>query len=128
MLPRQHRLPLSSENSRLQQTGRRFQSSLLTLLVANRDDNSEPTRFAVVVSKKLDKRATRRNRTKRLLREALRMLLPQFLPGYDVVMYAKKIFWEEKVSDIWSEVEKLLKRAGLVKENSSESKIEHFKS
>lgn len=123
MLPRQHRLPLSIENRRLQQTGRRFQSSLLTLLVTNRDDNAGPTRFALVVSKKLDKRATKRNRTKRLLREALRMLLPQFQPGYDVVVYAKKILWEEKVSDIRSEVEKLLKQAGLVKENSSESKI-----
>lgn len=37
--------------------------------------SDEPSKFGILVSKKIDKRATRRNRIKRLVREAIKELL-----------------------------------------------------
>ena len=47
------------------------------------------TRFAVIVSKKIDKRAVRRNRMKRLLYQAIVGLLQTFT-GVDGVILVKK--------------------------------------
>lgn len=48
-------------------------------------------------------KAVRRNRVKRLLREATRLLLPQIAPGWDVVIIARRPtaqadFWQVRAS------------------------------
>lgn len=72
------------------------------------------TRFACAVPKRLDKRATRRNRTKRLILEAIHLLLPKVTPGFDVVISAKKILWTEKVQDVLLGIEEVLNKGGLL--------------
>ena len=47
------------------------------------------TRFAVVVSTKVGKRATVRNVIKRRVREALREIIDSAPPGFDVVIQAR---------------------------------------
>lgn len=118
MLPKQHRLPLRREFFRLQKAGKRHHSPVASLLFARQENVLSPSRFAIVVSKRLDKRAVRRNRTKRVLREAIKQLLPELTKGYDVAVYAKRILWEEKVKDIRPEIEKLLETGGILKEMS----------
>lgn len=46
-------------------------------------------RFAIIVSAKVDKRATRRNRMKRLVREALQNLLPVMVEGFCAVFVVR---------------------------------------
>ncbi|MEO7994764.1 MAG: ribonuclease P protein component [bacterium] len=45
-----------------------------------------PTRVGIVVRTDAVKRANRRNRIRRLVREALRLLAPEIAPGYDLVV------------------------------------------
>jgi len=70
--------------------------------------------FAFVVSSKISKKAVVRNRTKRLLSESVRLLMPQIKKGCDVMFFAKKPFLEEKLQDILPQVEKALKKVGIL--------------
>lgn len=113
MLPKLHRLP-GYRIPEILKTGRRFHADIATIVVTK---NSEPaSRFAVSVSTRLSKKATARNRTKRLLREALFTNLSAIQPGYDGIVFAKKLLLEEKLQDILSEIHELLKKAGLLKQ------------
>ena len=67
-------------------------------------------RFAFVVSTSVDKRATRRNRIKRLMREEVRTLLSNLKDNTDVVLTARS-GQEDKVT---KSVEELLRRANLL--------------
>jgi ribonuclease P protein component len=74
---------------------------------------SHPPRFAVVVSSKIDKRATHRNRMKRLVREAVRRQLPSIENGVDGVLIVRRRIpdSEQEVEGIMTE---LLKKAELL--------------
>jgi ribonuclease P protein component len=53
------------------------------------ENNTDKARFGFVVSKKIDKRAVVRNKTKRVLREAAKALIDRVL-GKDIIIIAKK--------------------------------------
>lgn len=112
MLPKEHRLPLRFELHRVQKEGKPYQFSLFGLLVTKSD--SPISRFAFIVSKKIHKKATKRNRIKRLLREAVRSFLPKIKPGFDVVFLVKKGILEKDFKTVQSAVEKSFKKAGLL--------------
>lgn len=114
MLPLRNRLPTRSELRRLQRLGKRYSNELVSLIVVKRHDQLLPTRAAFVVGKRLDKRATRRNKTKRVLSMVVGMLLEKLEPGYDMLVYAKKILWEEKSPVVLEGVKRVLKEAGLL--------------
>ena len=72
------------------------------MLVAAREDASEPSRLGVVVTKKIGV-AVVRNRVKRLCRECFR-LTPEMLPnGIDLVVIAKAHAGELGLKDVQSE-------------------------
>lgn len=75
--------------------------------------STQPTTFSFVVSQRIDKRATVRNRTKRLISEAVRCFFPKLRPGFSVLVFIKKALEEEKLQGIISEVEKALIKSGL---------------
>ena len=52
-------------------------------------NQAKTPRFAFVVSTQVDKRATKRNRIKRLMREAARHLLPQIRGSIDAILIAR---------------------------------------
>lgn len=70
MFARSQRLRKSSDISRLYKRGKRAFSSHLKIYYLNNPRGG--TRVAVVVSKKIDKRAVIRNRAKRRVRELIR--------------------------------------------------------
>lgn len=87
MLPKSHRLPASEIQTVLKQ-GRKITMPMGQLIF--RQTQNPVSRFAFVVSARIDKRAVVRNRIKRLLRESIRHLLPQIAEGRDFVIIAKK--------------------------------------
>ena len=112
MLPRERRLPRKAF-SEVFQKGRGWGSRELSLRA--KPNGLEVSRFGFVVSKRLG-RAVRRNRLKRLLRESCRRLPVK--PGWDLVFVARK---ELKEADFWQVrgiVERLVRRAGLLEEES----------
>ena len=72
-------------------------------------------RVGVSCSRKV-KGAVRRNRRKRLLREAYRALETQLNPGYDLILIARN--WEDdvKCAAVTADMEKLFRRVGLIPE------------
>lgn len=111
MLPSPYRLPAPFIRSVLQK-GRRIVSSELQI-ISLRSGNSLP-RFAFVVSAAVDKRATARNRMKRLLRESVRHLLPTIPAGYDMVFLVRRRFADRSKKEVEAAVRTLLQKAGLL--------------
>jgi ribonuclease P protein component len=57
--------------------------------------------------------AVKRNRAKRVLRAAMRPLLPQLLPGYDILLLGRTRINEAKSSEVQVVLADLIKKAGL---------------
>jgi ribonuclease P protein component len=112
MLASKYRLPLRTELNRIRQEGKLVQGRLFSFQVSLTKSN-QPSRFGFIISSKIDKRAVRRNRAKRLLGEAINQLIPQIKPGYEVVVLAKKKLVEADFPEIERECLKLLQKAGM---------------
>jgi ribonuclease P protein component len=72
-------------------------------------------RFGVVVSRKVSRKATLRNKIKRRVRESLRMGLPQIKKGFDVIFLASPGIEKEKPADLRKRMEGAFERAKLIK-------------
>lgn len=75
-----------SEISPMLRTGIRVRGTCLDFMYK---EHQPPSRFAVIVSTKVDKRATKRNRMKRLVREATQLLLPSIREGVSGVFVVR---------------------------------------
>ena len=73
MLPKNLRLKTSSEFSATYRIKKSVANSLLILYAGKEHFNGAPTKVGIAVSKKFHKRAVKRNRIKRLIREAYRV-------------------------------------------------------
>ena len=62
------------------------------LAIRTRQGAGAVPRFGFIISNKIDKRATRRNKIKRYLRNAARAVLKDIKPGTDVVVIVKSNF------------------------------------
>ena len=87
MLPDKNRLA-SNEFEVVKEKGRLSSYPHYSAVVYNRKD-SLPSRFGFVVSTKVAKEASRRNRVKRAMRQAVRQSLSYIGSGYSVVFLAK---------------------------------------
>lgn len=116
MLPRLHRLSLKSQWPKIRKEGKTFQGDSLVLLVAPQEKAVlEKTQFGFIVSNKISKKATVRNRLKRLLRAATYKLLPQIKPGFNVVILGKSLLVGKELPEILQETGKLFLKAKLLK-------------
>lgn len=85
-------------------------------------NNRSSSRFGFVAGKTLDKRATVRNRVRRIFRSCLEERLSCIVPGYDMLFFLKRGIIGKEKEDICKEVEKFLteKRLFLSKQNKAE--------
>lgn len=113
MLPSANRLTKKRDIERVFQKGRSTYVGGLGLRAAPND--LAPSRFTVVVSLKVSKKATKRNRLKRRLREIIRReLLPKVKGGHDGLMLTKKELLELSFDELKKLTIELFKKAGLM--------------
>jgi len=112
MLPKNYRLRLKNDFDRLFKEGRFAGQAFLTLgFIKNKLNIS---RFAVIVGKKVSKKAVTRNSIKRKTVEIIRLNLDQIKPGFDLAFIAKPEIQGKKYKEIEVIVLSLLKRARLI--------------
>ena len=105
------RLRPGGEFERVRQTGRSWPHRLLIVIVQPRSDGpSARSRVAVTAGKRLGN-AVVRNRIKRRLREAIRLIYPQLASGYDVIVIARAPIIGVEVAPITAALGEVLKRA-----------------
>lgn len=112
MVPEQHRLP-SPEFRNVLKSGKKSFSASLTLKF--RENKITISRFGFIVSTKFNKRATARNRAKRLMREAVRLNLQQIKPGYDFIFSMKGGAPELEYAGMEREIKEILLKENLLK-------------
>ncbi|MEJ5226029.1 MAG: ribonuclease P protein component [Anaerolineales bacterium] len=112
MVKRRFRLTRSTDFKRVRSNGKSYAHPLLVLVVSPAQEDSH-VRFGVTASRGIGG-AVIRNRAKRLMREALRPLLPDIRPGWDVVAIARAGLLSAEFRQIQSVVRSLLQRAGLL--------------
>jgi ribonuclease P protein component len=96
---------------RVRRTGRSFADPLVVLVALPNDQG--PSRFAVSAGRRIGN-AVQRNRAKRLIREAVRAILQEIKPGWDVVLVARRPLPEAKFYEVEAAVRSLFSRANLL--------------
>jgi ribonuclease P protein component len=114
-MQRRHRLKKSAEFQRVRALKRSWAHPLLVLYTA--DNDLGVARVGISVSKRIGKAVTR-NRVKRLIREAVRPLLPSIPAGRDLVFIARSASANAGYLEMCETVGKLLRRARLLAQQS----------
>jgi len=100
------------EFSRVYEKGQRYWNSIFTIFVLPNRTNK--TRLGLTVSKKVGN-SVKRSRVKRLIRESFRLSKEKVLPGYDIVVVAKRTAYGLKCQQTQSALLQLLRRAKVLK-------------
>jgi ribonuclease P protein component len=105
---RKFRLTRSTDFKRVRRTGKSYAHPFVVLVV----QASEAPRVRVgVTAGRAVGGAVQRNRAKRLLREAMRPLLPELLPGWDLILIARPTLPSKSLQEIRQVLTSLLRRA-----------------
>lgn len=109
MLPKLNRLPM---HNRLVPSVT-VHSDLFSLKA--RESGLPYSRFAFVVSKRVDTRSTARNSTKRAYRACIQSHLNEVSTGYDMLFILKKTFTRDEAKELCPIVLSTLKKKSLVR-------------
>jgi ribonuclease P protein component len=124
MLPAANRLTDAYDFRRVRRVGRAYHHPFFVLTVAHQKEVG-PSRFGFVISKKFDKRATVRNRTKRLLREAVKKHLEEVPEGFDLVFFVRPAIKGKSYAEVSSEVDKSLSEVSFTRPRSGKKAFSH---
>jgi ribonuclease P protein component len=115
---RRFRLTSSNDYLRVRRAGKSFAHPLVVLVAL--PNHLGYSRFAVSAGRRVGK-AIKRNRAKRLLREAIRSQFNMIAPGWDVVMVARQPLPEARFQEVDEAVKLLLLRAHLIEVNNNDA-------
>lgn len=109
-MKRHYRLRRNSDFLQVRRFGKTYASPLMVLAFVRNE--LEHSRFGFVVSKRLGK-AVQRNKIKRRMREAARLLIPNVKSGFDLVFIARRPIAQAAYGEIEQTIEHLLRKADL---------------
>lgn len=113
MLSKLNRIKKKKDFDVIFKKGASLKSDLLILKVLK--NNFEQSRFGFVVSKKVSKKATVRNKLKRRLSEAVKTELKNIKDGLDLVFISLPGIEKKEFPDIKKSVNNILARAKILK-------------
>lgn len=114
MIKKEHRLTKNKHFQYIYRKGRAEHSKFLTLIFVK--TKTKPFKAGFSVSKKIGKSVVR-NKVKRRLRASFNLLQNKFNWNFNYIFIAKKGIENIGFIEIKTEMEKLLKKAGLFNEN-----------
>ncbi len=118
MLPKRNRLRHSLQLQQVRRQGQSWRHPLVILLVTTHEDGA--SRFAFAAGRSVGK-AVVRNRAKRLLREAVRLNLPDIVPGRNCLFIARPAMVGASFVEVETAVRQLLQRAQLLSSQTAVS-------
>ena len=116
-MERRTRLRRSTDLGRVRKDGRSWPHPFLVLVALPGLPDS--TRVGVVASRRVGS-AVNRNRAKRLLREATRRCYPRLLPGWDLLLVARRQILSAKEPEVREALLSLLAQADLLAREKTE--------
>jgi len=114
MLPKENRLSQSAEIEALKREGKLIKGRFFLTLFSGKEEEI-PSQFAFIVSSKVSKKATERNRLKRILREEIRLLLKNIKGGFKVLFIVRKEALTAEAALLRQGVGQVLKEAKILK-------------
>jgi ribonuclease P protein component len=108
---RKFRLTRSDDFKRVRRSGKSYAHPLVILVVQN---NEQDTLRVGITAGRTTGTAVHRNRAKRLLREAMRTLIPNTASHADLLLIARPALVSATLADATQALQSLLQRAHLV--------------
>jgi ribonuclease P protein component len=108
---RRFRLTRSEDFKRVRRSGKSYAHPLVVLIVQKSDQPH--IRIGVAAGRTVGT-AVVRNRAKRLLREAMRTLIPKIASGLDLILIARAGLASASLEDTHQAVQNLLQRAQII--------------
>jgi len=108
---RNFRLTRSTDFKRVRSTGKSYAHPLLVLVVSPTAENT--LKVGVTAGRSVGG-AIQRNRAKRLLREAMRLLVPVIRPGWDLILIARQPLPTATYEQVQATLTQLIRRANLL--------------
>ena len=111
MLQKEYRLKKRGAFNATYKTGISFHRDGITMFCGKKKDTDIPVKIGFVVSKKIHKRAVKRNRIKRLMRESVRLYIKEnnFTTNYlSIVFVASTKALNKSFTDIDNAIKKLI--------------------
>ncbi len=115
-MQRRFRLTRSEDFKRVRRFGKSYAHPLV-VLAAQAADHSQ-VRIGLAAGRAVGT-AVGRNRAKRLLREAMRPLLPSLTPGWDLILIARPGLASATLAETRQALDMLLRRARLLSPNDA---------
>lgn len=112
MLKKEYRLKKRTAFTATYRTGKSIHQNGITVFCGKIKKENYPTKFGFVVSKKIHKRAVKRNRIKRLMRESVRLIIknnPNFDTKYmSLIFVASTHLLNKDFNDINNRIHKIM--------------------
>jgi len=113
LLPTRNRIKETKDLKKVLKEGRRAKNE--DLAVVFQTNHKKLTRFAFIISTKISKKATIRNRLKRRLSEIIQKQNKNILAGFDVVIVPSPSLEKKDFKGITKQVNKVMYKARLIK-------------
>jgi ribonuclease P protein component len=112
MIPSKNRIKKRKDFEAVFHKGRTFLEHFFIL--KERENKLKYSRFAIVVPVKIERRAAKRNRTKRVYSDIVRKNIPSFKKELDVIIIIKKEGKGAPYLEIKEEIKKVLEKVTLI--------------
>lgn len=115
MLPKENRLSSDFDFRKVRRSGRKYGGPLFSFFVLRGDGKvKNPPRFGFVVSTKVTKKASKRNRVRRVLQDEVGSLLSRVRPGVSGAFWVKIRALEADPKELRLQVRRVLRKAGIL--------------